>query len=690
MAWFCSSRRQSYPNISESLAITSRPASMVVLTLVVAALSSAAASSAEHSTSRPNLSYFQTNNIPLSGWDAPAISNNWLWAQAAGDGSILAMEDIQPGAAKAVQGSTDVLVNGQLLQPDKRIADWLPNSVTRRATVDGVTFTGTVRAARQRYALLNRLEVHNPTSKPVSLNLEIRLQPNGGLADCVDSKPGEKQSITLQPGATRVFRSVNSYRTDADNLRQLAGNFDTEWAASDDYWNELLDDAYTPGPGPLLSGGVPAFLTSEVDAQRLYNFGVVTALLLMKNDPDNRSGANLYVTAMPDAEYGTFIYIWDFSYASEILAMLDPLALRKTLELWTSVDVDAQLAIAYEDADKAFLPGRFYASNGSSLIFAAWNYINYTGDYEFLNHKQGEHTVLERLRQAADWHKTRPAHRGLAHYGTEDNLFDDMTVDNYEHYVVAPNAGDVWANRAVAEIYDELYNDSATATELRAEADRIAAAVNRELYNNSPDHAGTWKQLHVDGSFAEIRHSWDFMMAATFMTPDLSPQQKQAMRDWFVGNLMRADSEDVWVVAQDPRDGNNGEHQMEHNGRGAYPAWPYHDGWALHAMGFQKDVVALLRMIDGVTPLGAIGQGYSPDGRRCRSNWANISGASMAAYPLHNVFDVWPGLGEFEPHPDLAGFDANASFENVLIRGKFYRVTSDGAIENGNSAAQSE
>jgi hypothetical protein len=91
-----------------------------------------------------------------------------------------------------------------------------------------------------------------------------------------------------------------------------------------------------------------------------------------------------------------------------------------------------------------------------------------------------------------------------------------------------------------------------------------------------------------DARLLQIRHSWDFMNAGTFLAADLSPVQRQQMRDWFLGHLVRLQSDDKWVVAQDPRDGNNGIHQMEHNGRGAYPAWPYHDGWALKALRYPE------------------------------------------------------------------------------------------------------
>jgi hypothetical protein len=392
----------------------------------------------------------------------------------------------------------------------------------------------------------------------------------------------------------------------------------------------------------------------------------------------------LYVTALPDESYGTTSYIWDIGYASEVLSMMDPQALRVLIERWAISDPHAILNAPYEKPPQPGSSPRFYASNGSMFFFTAWNYLNYTGDYAWLDRRVGERTMLEHLRRAADWHRTRPQWNGLAHYGEEENLFDDITVPGYQHFVAAPNAADVWVNRALADLYHQLRHDDATAEALRAEARRIAAALTENLYNAQGDYAGTWMQRHTNGQRTQLRHSWDFMCAGSFMAADLTSQQKQQMRDWFMGHLVRVGTGDRWVVAQDPRDGNNGEHQKEHNGRGAYPAWPYHDGWALHQMGFHQDVIALLGVIQRIPALGAIGQGYSPNGRRCRSNWANVSGGSAAAYLLHNVFDIWPGLGPFAPKPQLAGFDPGARFENVPVRGQLYRVSARGAEVQGN------
>lgn len=72
----------------------------------------------------PDLDYFFTPNIPVDGWDAPAISNHWLWAQAAfrnGRG-ILNMEDVRCGGQPTFNGTAIVVANGREVRPGKTVA----------------------------------------------------------------------------------------------------------------------------------------------------------------------------------------------------------------------------------------------------------------------------------------------------------------------------------------------------------------------------------------------------------------------------------------------------------------------------------------------------------------------------------------------------------------------------------------
>lgn len=172
----------------------------------------------------PDLAAHRVDGIPLSGYDAPAICNHWLWAQA-GTGNndgVLNMEDVRPGAKPQFNGTTLVSVNGQPLKPNPARADWWPNKVVRRATVEGIAFEGTVVAARERYALLNRLVASNTTAQAKSVKLEIAFVPNGGRHATVEA-PAERtgragqevcrfEERVLEPGATLTVRAVNAAR----------------------------------------------------------------------------------------------------------------------------------------------------------------------------------------------------------------------------------------------------------------------------------------------------------------------------------------------------------------------------------------------------------------------------------------------------------------------------------------------
>jgi hypothetical protein len=96
-------------------------------------------------------------------------------------------------------------------------------------------------------------------------------------------------------------------------------------------------------------------------------------------------------------------------------------------------------------------------------------------------------------------------------------------------------------------------------------------------------------------------------------------------------------------------------------------------------LGYPQDTVALLRLIADIPAAGAVGQGYSPGGRRCRSGWAAAAGATAAAYLTRNVFDIAPGFGELRPQPQRGDFDGQAYLQNVPVGGKLYRVNARGA-----------
>jgi len=648
-------------------------------------------------TPRPRRDFFHVPAMSLAGHDAPMITNNRLWAQAAaraGRSGLLNMEDVWAGRERMTNRNTLLVrVNNRELSPEPTVADWWPNCVRRRATVEGITYQGSVKTPRHKMALLSELAVVNTGTTAQRVHLEFEFGQASGLFGMVEkpdtvTRSGERsvyqfKDMTLPPGQTVRFHALNLYRDTEATRDLMLQEFSHHWHSGGAYWETLLEDAFTPGPGPYLAGGVPEFHTKRADVQRFYNFGVLTALMLMNRDDDRDADSNLYLVAMPDDNYCTAIYMWDGGYASELLAQLDPAALRRMIEMWLTVGIYKSMYANYDNANR---PGwSWYAASLSLVVRAVENYVGATGDEAFLDRRVADRTVLEHLIAATEWAEQRRQWNGLFDAGEEKNLFDDnpSTVAGYSHYVAAPNAADVFARRTVADLLAARHQHPELVFRLRAQADSRAKAILRALYNGQGEYAGTWKQRHADGTILKIRHGWDFMNTGSFLARDLSSEQKQQMRDWFVNHIARFGTDDVWVVAQDPRDGNNGPNQMEHNGMGAYAAWPYHYGWALHAMGFHEDAARLLETLDGITAWGPIGQGHHRDGRRCRSNWVSAAGATAAAYVINLLFDAHPGLGPFEPRPQLRDFGPDARLIGLRVQGR-PRTVASREVTSGN------
>lgn len=298
-----------------------------------------------------------------------------------------------------------------------------------------------------------------------------------------------------------------------------------------------------------------------------------------------------------------------------------------------------------------------------------------------LDEKAGDKTLLEHCLAASDFHDTqRPQRNGLFHANTEHHLFDRNTVKGYEHYVAFPNMGDVWGKRQIARLLDHR-GEKEKAAELRKKADARARAIIKYLYNTAPGYEGTWKQIHENGDVLQIRHGIDFMHGGVALHEDLAPKQKDQIHQWWHEQILGQTREsDIWVISQDRRDGNNGPHQMEHNGQGAYPGWPYHYAWALHKMGYRDSVMEQLDIIKSITRMGAIGQGYNRDGRRSRSGWVEIAGAFPVPYILNFVFGAEPSgdtLG-FSPNP---GIKPGATLKGIRWHKGVYEVNHTGKIK---------
>ena len=206
---------------------------------------------------RPNLEYFHTPNLRMIDTetqkpthDAPVITNNRIWAQAAalkGQNGLLNMEDVWAGRERIWHRNTLLVnVNHENLAPEPADADWWPNRVRRRATVGSIDFEGNVKVARHKMALLSELKVVNTGSEPQKLRLAFEFGQGSGLFGMVEKPDALIQMAdgrtfylfendTVAPGQTVYYHAINLYR-DSEKTRDLMlEEFDHHWQRSDEY-----------------------------------------------------------------------------------------------------------------------------------------------------------------------------------------------------------------------------------------------------------------------------------------------------------------------------------------------------------------------------------------------------------------------------------------------------------------------
>ena len=205
----------------------------------------------------------------------------------------------------------------------------------------------------------------------------------------------------------------------------------------------------------LISGTFPVLETSDTLAKRVYYTGPLTMLYLMNtNMPQYK---RVVLTGGP--KWGaTISFFWDNTEWSFIQALADPVRLKDNIALWLKVDPSKNYGF---DNFSGKGVGNAYSANYYALFQLIRSYIVITKDYDFLNEKINDKTILETLEQYAT-NGERLSGYGkqgctddiykLADFGDDEwNLLE--CVPTYKHIVPSFNATYIWMMRETAKFY---------------------------------------------------------------------------------------------------------------------------------------------------------------------------------------------------------------------------------------------
>ena len=694
-------------------------------------------------TDIPTVESLRTVTMPHRFGDLfnpPGLTNQWGCAQAAMDVTAIRSVAFPPFAQGEMNvaplGSGGELLTGVLYVDGEYFAStktpidfvWQPDRVERRAQYRGLELSSVMIVPFKQMSVAVSLTIENKqrTRRPT----EIKLALNGGVTKSVapwnaayspgefdnkrtvDAKRGavlcksvRTEAYSLQgawpvatevrsswliyrfdlaPGEKRTITFVDALAESADeaqrNYDRLVRDFASNAAAVRDEWNAQLKAAFTPG-NDRFSGYVPTLVTSDDSVRRLYHSAVLSALFFRRTTPHSVYGTT-YVTLAP-RYWETTTFLWDISLSAMLLAMLDPLVLRRMIETWMQLDVYKHFGTEYLTGSGV---GPWYSVNDFAMCRMAREYLRWTGDHAWLDKEVGGQKVIDRLVTYAEhWQKLDTNNHGLADYGGVSNLLE--AVSSYVHEVAGLNAANVYNLRFAAELLKQR-GASEKAAALLAEAQQLSRKV-LELYVPGK---GIWRCRLPDGSMNEVHHCYDFGTVLITIGDTLNQQVKSEMVRFFREELQTP----MWMRALSTRDLDvTFSIRPDHQWTGAYTAWP---SLALSALFVAGEGDVAFKWIKGlaetakqgpiaqahfaetaVTPEAGGGARKAPSDQPYINDWACVSGCAYLEPVVENLFGIQAGLfGKIEAQPAFGLFDAKAELRNINYQSKTYVATQHG------------
>jgi hypothetical protein len=520
-----------------------------------------------------------------------------------------------------------------------------------------------------------RVLLISDTKTPAETAFAFKHQPDSLTTD--GHQGTATWNVRLAPGKTLVLEYVMAFGDPGGQQSRAAHwakKFDTVFADAKGLWEQRYARVFTPHNG-FFEGNLPVLQTGDPAIQRNYYMGVVTMLLMFRDQLPYSS--RVFLAGGP--RYGASVmFIWDTGLMSTLFALLEPTAMKTYVTKTLQWDLDSYLAFDYY-GNRAF--GYRYVANYPMLFRIATTYLRVTGDRAFLDQKVGEKTVFERLDgMALHYQDYLMPDGGLADFGGNPWNFLEC-VPTYIHATAGFNAAYVTMLRDMAELYDFEGNQN-LATQRRAAADKLVGAIYPQLYVPGK---GFWQSRYPDGRQFNMRHCLDFQFVAQGIGQDLPASVRKEMRDFverelITKNWMRAQSLLDPAAAQSDR--------PDHGPMGAYSGWPPETTDGLCHLGYWQDALQFYRQCAAATHEGAFSQGaefYGPSkatydapvriataGTICREA---LCGADFTDVMIRTIFGFQPSLNLNANTPLWAadqsrGFNAtlrHVRWENTLI-----------------------
>lgn len=214
----------------------------------------------------------------------------------------------------------------------------------------------------------------------------------------------------------------------------------------------------------------------------------------------------------------TFTIPWDTSYASEMLAILDPEGLREAFLTYVRAGLLRSSYIPWNGKAAEFS----YSYDPFARMRILQDYLKQTGDVAFLDHPEEGATVLEWMkRMGRELVKRHARPDGLLDFGPSSSNSLELRTDGYQHVVAGTNGIAVGYFRQVAEWCRARKDPEAEQFELWA--NRLQQSIKEKLWN---EEAGWFDSLYPDGSRQQV---WSYHVFDVLDAGFLSETQQRRL-----------------------------------------------------------------------------------------------------------------------------------------------------------------
>lgn len=365
-----------------------------------------------------------------------------------------------------------------------------------------------------------------------------------------DTSLGFSAQAVVSPNGTTIIRqavAVAANTTAAvNNLVLLVLGFDASWTAACTLMEQRWWDAFNStatrsssagvgASGAHFSGSLPSLQSTEPDLDRLFYWSTL-ALVQLERTNLLSFPRGFVISEGPSNAFdgssdmgGTGQFVWDLSFSSAIMSLLEPAATRRLVQFLVSASNLTASPVAIPQAWDAYEDNNVgigvYCFDFMAAFFLIQQYVSLTNDTGVLFEPvvnlvtpNTSATPMEFLGKLAwAWKSYPPSQVSpyLVDYGADKRDFLEV-VPTYTSVVPALQLGNAGMLLALANLTESLLGPSSEVEAMRGNGTAIAQAV---VANQYIDGTGYWRCLYNNETTpsAPVRSLADFMYAGQAM-----------------------------------------------------------------------------------------------------------------------------------------------------------------------------